>query len=306
MTKNYSIVVIVVVVLFVSGAFVYHFTKKHWKRLPRITDVATFDEERHAGMLKNNDLRRSQEEDTGRGTPVWFSRWIKNGNLRHWVLYTHHTKYELRLPTDMTSLAKLAKTILSTSQYICKPAQWDKEEEIMEMRREYLEREGKPYTDAEGYYICLIGWTNHSKEEIDVTFANVAERLGSYNVYRNCQWFLKHFAKEILTDQEAADYGWFSQNIKTEYQKLLELPPTNEIVAYQHQMLQAAASNGVNQLTVQEQHRIQEHIHQHLNEAATVHRHGGHDGGASQLNNQINLQNNQMNMQAMQQPAMRC
>ncbi|KAJ9602324.1 hypothetical protein H2200_013179 [Cladophialophora chaetospira] len=268
----------------------YMYRRRGMMRAPRMRnaeEAAAFDAERQALMDGENDVRRRQEDDKSKGTPVWFSRWIKNGSLRHWVLYTHHTKYELRLPADMTSLEKLATMVLSTSQYICNPTEWDKEEEIMNKRQEYLEKEGKPYTDAEGYYICLIGWTDQTKEEIDATFANVAKQLGSYNVYHNCQWLLKHFAKEILNKHQAADYSWFAENVKTEYQKLLELPPTHEIVAFQLQMLRAAAANSGAQLSIQENNRIQHLMHRHAVEGAMGHGHGGHHGAASQLNNSI-------------------
>ncbi|KAJ9641760.1 hypothetical protein H2204_002823 [Knufia peltigerae] len=246
-----------------------------WIHNPR-----AFEAKKRRSMKKENDLRRDQEEDTTKGTPVWFSRWVKNGNLRHWVVYTHHTKYELRLPSDMTTLEKIAKTVLSTSQYICTPAAWDKEKEMMEMRQEYIEQDGRPY--AEGYYICLIGWTSHSKAEVDDRFATVARQLGNYSVYHNCQTLLKLFAKEILNSHRAADHGWFAQNVKTEFQKLLDLPPTEEIVARQFQMLEAAMQGDYSQqMTLQQQNHVHAAHHRFIEGVVqqAVQRHAHHAGG---------------------------
>jgi hypothetical protein len=298
-----SVILPIVIAIFglvicINLGYMWHNRKK--MVAPRIitaADRAKFESKRAESMNKETSLRRQQEDDETKGQRVWFSRWIENGSLRHWVLYTHHTKYELRLPPNTTRLDMLKKTFLSTSNFVCQPAEWDREAELMQMREAYLEREDKPYAD--GFYICLIGWTNSTPDQVNQAFEEARQESGRYSLFNNCQHFLKRFAVKILDPRwHAADYGWFKDNVDTEYQELLKLPPTQEIVDFQLKMLQQAMMGQA--ASAQEHARLHHAMHretQHVVHSMSHHHHHqhqhGHDHGNMLLQNQI------MNQQMM-------
>jgi hypothetical protein len=137
---------------------------------------------------------------------------------------------------------------------------WDKEGELMDKREKYLEREDKPYAD--GYYVCWIGWTNNTHEEVNRAFEDAKQVFGLYSLFNNCQHFLKQFAAKIIDPRyRAADYGWFKDNVESEYQKLLKLPPTQEIVDFQLKMLTEAMRQRPDHVSTRDQAHLHDAAH---------------------------------------------
>ena len=58
--------------------------------------MVQYKEKRLKAMQLDVEKRFREESDHSKGEQVWFSRYILNGRLRHWVLMTHGNKYELR------------------------------------------------------------------------------------------------------------------------------------------------------------------------------------------------------------------
>ena len=223
-----------------------------------IRDPVAFEMEKTQALDREMKIRAREEMDSTQGEPVWFSRHIEHGDLKHWVLYTHGKKYELRLPDDRHFIGTAMGSGLSTSKIELRIDQWDQEKELFLKRQQMIDSQGKPH--VEGFYICLIGWTNKAVSEVDQLFHDMKTGFGSYNIlFNNCQHFVKKFSDRILVPRKASDYNWFRENIETTYQRLLNLPPTAEIVRYQLQMIKnAVASNVANQNALQQQQQQQQ------------------------------------------------
>ena len=107
------------------------------------------------------ELRKAQEQDRSRGENVWFSRRIRDGHLYHWALFVYGKKYELRLPSRQKykNLPKghLVGSLAPSVDYEINVAPWSMQDEMMRLRQESLDSQGKPH--AQDYYICQIGWT---------------------------------------------------------------------------------------------------------------------------------------------------
>jgi hypothetical protein len=217
--------------------------------------------------------RKAQEEDTTKGRHVWFSRYVEGGRFKHWVLAIEDTKYELR--RDQT-----------TKKYTANVAPWSIDKE---RREAALAKQHVP--DVDGYYICLIGWTQKQPHELKKICDQVMAEFGSYNiVFNNCQKFLKTFADRVISET-ALDWPWFRENTKTEYQETqaLHIATPDEIIAYQR----AAEQNM----------RTARQANQNLMNAMTQHQHHiVNQTHHTTIQNQINMQNQQqiLNNQIMQ------
>lgn len=209
-------------------------------------------------------LRLEQEHDRSRGSNVWFSRHIQRGRFNHWILIINDTKYELRQNKQ-------------DDQFYVNVAACELDHE---RREAALHKQGFPEYD--GHYVCLIGWTQKSKDEI----TRIAQQVGrgcDYSKFtNNCQHYLRLLADQILVHEKAADYPWFYDNTKTEYQNSrIPPPPPEELLAMQKQQQQAVQQNmQINQLNMNM-------VNQTL-----------------MMQNQQNVALNQANMQAMNNPAM--
>ncbi|WZH50097.1 uncharacterized protein QYS62_011334 [Fusarium acuminatum] len=99
---------------------------------------------------------------------------------------------------------------------------------------ESLDNEGKPY--AQDYYICQIGWTKLSEEEVDEQCEAAQKSFGVYVLgFNDCQSFLRRFAKLIIQQPEdcALDFLWFEKNIQTPYHQLQLVPVDENIKRFQ-------------------------------------------------------------------------
>ncbi|KAL9054913.1 MAG: hypothetical protein Q9162_003854 [Coniocarpon cinnabarinum] len=216
------------------------------QRMQNSSRMKRYTAERDKALRKGADLRAAQEADDSTGERVWFSRCILNGRLQHWVLITYGTKYELRRDRNVGPGDE--------AQYVCNIRPYSIDQERRDMALTEL---GIP--DVDGYYVCLIGWTQLPKEQVDAACHETLAGFGEYKLLRNnCQHFLKAMAARILKDT-AADYGWFMSNTKTQYQKdqWLRPPPAEmmmHILARQQQALNIANQN---QLQTQTQMQLQ-------------------------------------------------
>ncbi|KAF2471690.1 uncharacterized protein BDR25DRAFT_194562, partial [Lindgomyces ingoldianus] len=139
-------------------------------------------EKREAKLREGADLRRREEQDTTKGEKVWFSRYVANGRLRHWVLLTHGTKYELRRSRNVEeNPAGSQGKPTGEFTFFSKPFTIDQEQ------REALQSEMK-MPEQDGYFVCLIGWTRMSKDQVDSACEEAFKSFGKYNLlWNNCQ-----------------------------------------------------------------------------------------------------------------------
>jgi len=234
---------------------------------------------REETLQKGADLRLAQEQDESKGERVWFSRCILDGRLKHWVLITHDTKYELRRSEHVVQDKQQDATQRDNEYtYHIKPYTIDQEKRDISLTELLI-------PEIDGYYVCLIGWTRMSKEQIDAEVRAVSGTFGEYNLLRNnCQDFLRLVAGKILVEEKAADYPWFLSNTKTKYQKDQWLmPPAIEMLLRQSQSMQA-----------QSQSQIQHQIHHQMQQQTQ-----------NQIQLQIQLQiQQQIQMQIQQQVQM--
>jgi hypothetical protein len=161
------------------------------------------------------ERRNDEERDTTAGSRVWFSRCVKHGKIKHWVLIIDSTKYELRRDRN-------------TGTFIPSVEYWtsEKDKDTMAKRLASLESDYIPI--AGDYYLCLIGWTSLSTPELKGICDEVMSQFGGYNLlWNNCQDFLQQFADRIIS-KKAIDWSWFRENLKTKYRADQKLPETPE------------------------------------------------------------------------------
>ena len=251
---------------------------KRGQRAMNSKRMVKYKEKRLKAMQPDVDRRLREEEDHEKGEQVWFSRYIHNGRLRHWVLMTHSSKYELRRSENVGDETALKFT------YHVAPFTIDEEK-----RKAALAENALP--DIDGFYVCLIGWTTKTKEEVDLACKSVSQEFGEYNLlWKNCQHFLRRLADRIIVTK-AADFPWFYSNTESRYQKTQHLmpPPLEFFLKRQAQItaqMQAQVQNQIqnqNQMQNQMQLQIQNQIQLQIQ---------------SQIQNQIQMQiQNQMQMQ---------
>lgn len=257
-----------------------------------------YQEKRLKALQPEVDRRLREEQDHTRGEQVWFSRYILNGRLRHWVLMTHGNKYELRRSENIVQKQRQGQeqreeeegpkgTEDHTFTFHITPSTIDEEK-----RKAALAETSIPEID--GFYVCLIGWTGKPKAEVDQICSSIfQQQFGTYHLlWKNCQHFLRMLAEQIITDDhgagaknKAADYAWFESNTKTRYQKTQSLmPPPLEFLI---RMQQANATMMQNQVQMQNQNQMQMQM-QMQNQIQMQ----------MQMQNQIQMQiQNQMQMQ---------
>ncbi|KAF5604012.1 hypothetical protein FPCIR_1073 [Fusarium pseudocircinatum] len=226
------------------------------------------DEAHRKKLEEEVERRKVQEQDKSRGENVWFSRRIKDGHLYHWALFVYGKKYELKLPSRQKykSLPKghLVGSVVPSINYESKIAAWSMQEEMMRLRQDSLDSEGKPY--AQDYYICQIGWTKLSEARVDEECEAAHKSFGVYVLgFNDCQSFLRQFAKRIIKQPEdcALDFPWFEKNTQTPYHELQLIPADENIKAFQFCMRTAlygsvGATVGVAGATYEHQYQSQE------------------------------------------------
>ena len=251
---------------------------KRGQRVMNSNQVVRYKEKRLKAMQPDVERRLREEEDHTKGQQVWFSRYIYNGRLRHWVLMTHGNKYELRRSENVREGNGEERPGELKFTYHVEPFTIDEEK-----RKAALAESSLP--DADGFYVCLIGWTTKTKEEVDLACESVFQSFGEYHLlWKNCQHFLQRLAEQILVTK-AADYPWFISNTKTRYQKTQSLmpPPLEFLLKMQAQMTAQMQAQVQNQIQMQTQNQIQMQIQNQIQ---------------MQIQNQIQMQiQNQIQMQ---------
>ena len=225
---------------------------KRGQRVMNSKKMLRYKEKRLKAMQPDVQLRLREEGDHTKGQQVWFSRYIHNGRLRHWVLMTHGNKYELRRAENVGDENTEERPGESNFTHHVAPFTVDEEK-----RQAALAENSLP--DVDGFYVCLIGWTTKTKDEVDLACRSVFESFGAYHLlWKNCQDFLRLLAEQILV-AHAADYPWFKSNTKTRYQKTQSLmpPPLEFLLKMQMQM---SAQMQANQIQMQTQTQIQNQI----------------------------------------------
>ena len=266
---------------------------KRGQKVMNSKQMVKYREKRLKAMQPDVERRIREEEDHTRGEQVWFSRYIYNGRLRHWVLMTHGNKYELRRRDNVVIDERQQQQDGNEKErpgeqeftYHVSPFTIDEEK-----RKASLAESSLP--DVDGFYVCLIGWTTKTKEEVDLTCKAVLQQFGEYSLlWKNCQHFLKTLAEQIIV-AKTADYPWFHSNTKTRYQKTQALmpPPLEFLLKMQMQMSAMMQAQIQNQTQMQIQQQIQQQVQQQIQQ---------------QVQNQIQMQmQNQMQMQMQNQMAM--
>lgn len=241
---------------------------KRGQRMLNSKRMKKYQEKRLKALQPEVDRRLREEQDHTRGEQVWFSRYILNGRLRHWVLMMHGNKYELRRSDNVGNKEghREEKEEDMKFTFHITPSTIDEEQ-----RRAALAETSIPEID--GFYVCLIGWTTKTKSEVDQICNSVFQQFGTYHLlWKNCQHFLRLLAEQILVvddgdkrKSKAADYPWFASNTKTRYQKTQALmpPPLEYLMRMQQATAQMMQSQNVqiqNQMQMQMQNQIQMQI----------------------------------------------
>ena len=227
---------------------------KRGKKVMNSKRMVKYREKRMRAMQPDVEIRLAEEQDRSKGEQVWFSRYISNGRLRHWVLLTHGNKYELRRSENVNDDRNEERAGETSFTYHVSPFTIDEEK-----RNAALAETSLPNVD--GFYVCLVGWTRLSKSEVDTACQSVFAEFGEYHLlWKNCQHFLQRLAERIVS-AKAADYPWFISNTKTRYQKTQHLlPPPLEMLMKSLQQMQMQSQMQVqtqNQLQMQMQNQTQ-------------------------------------------------
>lgn len=225
---------------------------KRGQRAMNSKRMVRYREKRLKAMQPDVEQRLREEEDHTKGQQVWFSRYIQNGRLRHWILITHGNKYELRRSENVEKGNDKERPGELDFTYHVAPSTIDEEK-----RKAAMTELSVP--DVDGFYVCLIGWTHKTKEEVDLACKSVFQSFGEYHLlWKNCQDFLRLLAEQILV-AKAADYSWFKSNTKTRYQKTQSLmpPPLEFLLKMQQQMTAQMQAQVQSQIQLQTQNQIQ-------------------------------------------------
>lgn len=232
---------------------------KRGQRMMNSKKMVRYREKRLKAMQPDVELRLREEGDITKGQQVWFSRYVYNGRLRHWIVITHGNKYELRRSENVGQENETEEEEERPGElkftYHVTPSTID------EVKRKAAMAESS-LPDVDGFYVCLIGWTNKTKDEVDLACRSVFQSFGEYHLlWKNCQHFLRMLAEQILV-AKAADYPWFQSNTKTRYQKTQSLmpPPLEFLLKMQAQMTAQTQAQVQNQIQLQTQTQIQNQI----------------------------------------------
>lgn len=263
---------------------------KRGQRVMNSKQMVKYREKRLKAMQPDVDKRLKEEGDHTRGQQVWFSRYICNGRLRHWVLMTHGNKYELRRSDHIPGEAEAGgggeeRAGSQKFTYHVSPFTIDEQKRSAALAESAL-------PDVDGFYVCLIGWSSKTKAEVDAACRDVQAQFGEYNLlWANCQHFLKELAERIVDAGKASDFGWFASNTKSRYQKTQALmPPPLEFLLKMQQQMQAMMQTQIANQQVALQNQLQGQIQQQTQ---------------MQIQNQIQLQmQNQIQMQMQNQMQM--
>lgn len=155
-------------------------------------------------------LRQRQEQDTTKGERVWFSRHVEGGRLLSWAVLTHGVKHDFERADSKQSTG---------FNYSSRP---------FSVEQEYVEASSAAWTSPEqdGYYVCLIGWTRRSAQEVEQAVALAQRPFGTSNLrWSSCQNFLQQLGNSHILSLTAADYPWYLDNCDTKYHNDFVLPP---------------------------------------------------------------------------------
>ena len=182
-----------------------------------------YEETRRRALQSEIDRRVEEKDDHTKGHQIWFSRYIYNGRLRHWVLMTHDYKYELRRNTNVGE--RNGKESSETWRFIVNKERFS----IDRMKRDAAVVVTEiDLFEVDDFYFCLIGWTIKIKKEVDDACDSVFQSFETYDLlWNNCQHFFRMVTKRIVVIK-AIDYLWFLDNTKTRYQKTQALKPPSE------------------------------------------------------------------------------
>ena len=234
---NITTFIAIVIPIFAVFAVFAFFYNRRWRRKQQYQALGAprgpLQEEWWRHLSSQISLRVEQEQDGTRGSKVWFSRHIQRGRFKHWILIIDDVKYELRQNnTTKAYYVNIASCPLDA-----------------ERRNAALEKVKFPEYD--GHYVCLIGWTRRTQEELQSIAHQVGDNWDYSRMTNNCQHYLQLFSDRILENEKAADYSWFRENTRTEYQNSRTPPPTPEEL----RAMQAGQQQALH-------HHHQHHVHQ--------------------------------------------
>ncbi|KAH6884422.1 hypothetical protein B0T10DRAFT_564459 [Thelonectria olida] len=234
-SSNVVIVVTAVLCSFAAIVLVIAAVKwPPWKSTARLS--LSLQRSLDAGVENAKQRYLQQETSAGEGDEgeaVWFSHHVHSGQLRHWVLITHDSKYEIRRPrsfanfnVDMEgdSADNAGWTAVGTSEaqyeYRIQPCTINTEQ----VATATVDFSGLPSTDNL-HTTGTIGWTDLSKDEVDTAWIAMLEKLGDYDIlWNNCQHVLRDFAS-LITRKKADDWDQFIIQASLSHQRRLHGKP---------------------------------------------------------------------------------
>ena len=211
---SFPVFIPIVIVLFVVFAILacwYNIRTRRQRQYKAINNPSgPLQEEWREKLYYQLSLRVEQENDETKGSRVWFSRHIERGRFHHWILIINDVKYELRQNK-------------ATKSYFVNIASCVVDEERRKAALEFSK-----FPEYDGHYVCLIGWTRKGSDDLQSIAHQVGDDWDYSKMTNNCQHFLQLFSDRILESDKAADYAWFRENTRTEYQNSKKVPPTTE------------------------------------------------------------------------------
>lgn len=191
-------------------------------------------QERDENLKREVEKRKAEEQITNNGTPVWFSRHVKYGDLRHWALIIDGSKYELR--RDELARGGYSFKITVDPHWSARQARSEGNRLLTHIR------------ESDGFVLCLIGWTSLSATRLNEISDTIMSKFNYNLLWNNCQDFLQDLADQcIAPDKRALDWPWFREHAKTEYQLQQKVPPAPEVIIARMAASMQASQNSQNQ-----------------------------------------------------------
>lgn len=203
-------IVVCVLVAGVTGAaclLVYN-SEQHEDQSARFVDDKGYDSLEEQNDPSSDQENRESSENKPKGEPVWLLRHIDDqGDPRQWALYMFGRVYELRVVRN----APFRYSIICSPRF---------EAHVTDGVRLYP-KTGFHYVSPErpcvggtpelhmtyylaGCYICMVGRTRLTPDEVQQAFSMVKDDFGVFIATFLCQSFLDKFLKKIIARRDRA------------------------------------------------------------------------------------------------------
>ncbi|KAJ4210750.1 hypothetical protein NW759_013054 [Fusarium solani] len=203
-------IVVCMLVAGVTGAaclLVYN-PEQHEDQSARFVDEKGYDSLEEQNDQSSDQESRDSSESKPKGEPVWLLRHIDyEGDPRQWALYMFGRVYELRVVRN----APFRYSIICSPRFeahVTDGVRLYPRTGFHHMSPERPRVGGTPELHMTYYlagcYICMIGRTRLTPDEVQQAFSRVKDDFGVFIATFLCQSFLDRFLKKIITRRDRA------------------------------------------------------------------------------------------------------